>query len=122
MDREGAATLEKKPRNARTSEQSLRASSRAGFGLGKTLETFDFDRLPTLDRAYIDDLTTGRISISAKWGDAFPENRVLGAATLDRLRQGACRLVIEGESSRKPKPMPENSENVVAKSNKKTHS
>jgi hypothetical protein len=33
---------------------------RAGFGLGKTLETFDFDRLPKLNRAHIHDLATGR--------------------------------------------------------------
>lgn len=33
---------------------------RAGFGLGKTLETFNFDRLPKLNRAHIHDLATGR--------------------------------------------------------------
>jgi DNA replication protein DnaC len=44
-----------------------------------------------------------------EWGDAFPDNRILGAATLDRLRHGAYRIVIEGESFRKPKPMPGNS-------------
>ena len=58
----------------------------------------------------------------SEWGDAFPDNRILGAATLDRLRHGAYRVVIEGESFRKPKPMPENSENAVAKSGKKPHS
>uniref|UniRef100_UPI0038B8E1A9 ATP-binding protein n=1 Tax=Paraburkholderia nemoris TaxID=2793076 RepID=UPI0038B8E1A9 len=58
----------------------------------------------------------------SEWGDAFPDNRVLGAATLDRLRHGAYRIVIEGESFRKPKPMPENGENAVAKSSKKPHS
>jgi hypothetical protein len=57
----------------------------------------------------------------SEWGDAFPDNRILGAATLDRLRHGAYRVVIEGESFRKPKPMPENSENAVAKSGKNTH-
>ncbi|NRO99610.1 ATP-binding protein, partial [Paraburkholderia sp. NMBU_R16] len=58
----------------------------------------------------------------SEWGDAFPDNRILGAATLDRLRHGAYRIVIEGESYRTPKPMPENGENTVAKSGKKTHS
>ncbi|CAE6855921.1 ATP-binding protein [Paraburkholderia domus] len=57
-----------------------------------------------------------------EWGDAFPDNRVLGAATLDPLRHGAYRIVFEGESFRKPKPMPENGENAVAKSSKKPHS
>ncbi len=33
---------------------------RAGFALGKTLESFDFDRLPKLNRAHINDLATGR--------------------------------------------------------------
>ena len=57
-----------------------------------------------------------------EWGDAFPDNRVLGAATLDRLRHGCYRIVLEGESFRKPRPMPENGENVIAKSGKKPHS
>ncbi len=35
----------------------------------------------------------------AEWGDAFP-NRLLGAATLDRLRHGAYRVVLDGESYR----------------------
>ena len=34
--------------------------ARAGFALGKTLETFDFDRLPKLNRAHVHDLATGR--------------------------------------------------------------
>ncbi len=35
----------------------------------------------------------------SEWGDAFPGYRILGAATLDRLRHGgAYRVVIEGES------------------------
>lgn len=40
-----------------------------------------------------------------EWGDAFT-NRLLGAATLDRLRDGAFRVVLDGESYRKPRPMP----------------
>src|SRR6202171_6430828 len=34
--------------------------ARAGFAMGKTLETFDFDRLPNLNRTHIHDLDTGR--------------------------------------------------------------
>ena len=41
----------------------------------------------------------------AEWGDAFP-NRLLGAATLDRLRHNAYRLTLEGDSYRTPKPLP----------------
>lgn len=33
---------------------------RAGFAMGKTLETFDFDRLSTLNRSHVHDLATGR--------------------------------------------------------------
>lgn len=40
-----------------------------------------------------------------EWGDAFPANKMLGAATLDRLRHGAYRLVLDGESYRSPKPL-----------------
>jgi DNA replication protein DnaC len=41
-----------------------------------------------------------------EWGDAFA-NRLLGAATLDRLRDGAYRIVLDGESHRRPRPLPE---------------
>jgi DNA replication protein DnaC len=41
-----------------------------------------------------------------EWSDAFP-NRLLGAATLDRLRHNAYRLILEGQSYRAPKPLPE---------------
>ncbi|MFP3606866.1 ATP-binding protein [Paraburkholderia sp. SIMBA_053] len=34
--------------------------ARAGFWLGKTLEIFDFHRLPKLNRAHVHDLATGR--------------------------------------------------------------
>lgn len=39
-----------------------------------------------------------------EWGEAFP-NRLLGAATLDRLRHGAYRVVLDGESYRSPRPL-----------------
>ena len=201
--------------------------ARAGFAMGKTLETFDFDRLPTLNRTHIHDLATGRYidekvavliagptgtgkshlaqalghcaarqgrdvvfltqtkllnSLQAaratgtyerklkqlagvpvlivddfalkplrspqdedfhdliadryeraatiltsnldfsEWGDAFAGNRILGAATLDRLRHGAYRIVLDGDSFRTPKPMPESEQNRLAKTGKKTHS
>lgn len=35
-----------------------------------------------------------------EWGDAFP-NKLLGSATLDRLRHNAYRLILEGESYRR---------------------
>lgn len=41
-----------------------------------------------------------------EWGAAFP-NQVLGAAAVDRLRDQAHRVIIKGESYRRPKAIPE---------------
>lgn len=41
-----------------------------------------------------------------EWGAAFP-NKLMGAATLDRLVDGAYRIVLNGETRRKPRPLPE---------------
>jgi DNA replication protein DnaC len=41
-----------------------------------------------------------------EWGAAFP-NKLMGAATLDRLRDGAYRIVLDGETRRKPRPFPD---------------
>ena len=41
-----------------------------------------------------------------EWDAAFP-NKLMGAATLDRLRDGAYRIVLDGETRRKPRPMPQ---------------
>jgi DNA replication protein DnaC len=213
---------------ARRDQKKLRTRlARTGFAMGKTLETFDFDRLPNLNRTHIHDLATGRYidekvailiagptgtgkshlaqalgncaarqgrdvvfatqtrllnSLQAaratgtyerklkqlagvpvlivddfalkplrspqdedfhdliaeryesaatiltsnldfsEWGDAFAGNRILGAATLDRLRHGAYRIVLDGDSFRTPRPMPEPDQTRLAKSAKKTHS
>ena len=45
-----------------------------------------------------------------EWIDAFP-NRILGEATIDRLRHGAYTVVLEGKSYRSPRPIPESSKN-----------
>jgi DNA replication protein DnaC len=41
-----------------------------------------------------------------EWGAAFP-NKLMGAATLDRLRDGAYRIVLDGETRRKFRRFPE---------------
>lgn len=41
----------------------------------------------------------------AECADAFAANRMLGATTLDRLRHGAYRVILDGESCRTPKPL-----------------
>lgn len=43
-------------------------------------------------------LITSNLDFS-EWGDAFP-NRLLAAATLDRLRHNAYRIVLDGDSFR----------------------
>jgi DNA replication protein DnaC len=53
-----------------------------------------------------------------EWGEAFP-NRLLGAATLDRLRHRAYRVVLDGDSYRAPRPFPEKSQNALAKGGEK---
>ena len=63
-------------------------------------------------------IVTSNLDFS-EWGDAFP-NRLLGAATLDRLRHGAYRLTLEGESYRSPRPMPEPRNPTVATGAKTT--
>lgn len=42
----------------------------------------------------------------SEWGEAFP-NKLLGAATLDRLLHGAYRVVLDGKSYRRPRPLPD---------------
>lgn len=49
-----------------------------------------------------------------EWGAAFP-NKLLGAATLDRLRDGAYRVVLDGESHRKPRPLPDEQKTALVK-------
>ncbi|MDB5842243.1 MAG: putative transposase-related ATP-binding protein [Herminiimonas sp.] len=57
-----------------------------------------------------------------EWGEAFPGNKMIGAATLDRLRHGAHKIILDGESYRSLKPGAEKAKPVVAKSGKITHS
>jgi DNA replication protein DnaC len=54
-----------------------------------------------------------------EWTDAFPANRMLGAATVDRLRHGAYRIVLDGQSYRTPRPASDTPKTAVAKGPKK---
>lgn len=62
-------------------------------------------------------IVTSNLDFS-EWGDAFP-NRLLGAATLDRLRHAAYRVILDGESYRKPKPLPETPKKTLGKEDEK---
>ncbi len=57
-----------------------------------------------------------------EWDQAFPANRLLAAATLDRLRHNAYCLVLEGISYRAPKLPPATDKTKVANTAKTTHS
>jgi DNA replication protein DnaC len=50
----------------------------------------------------------------AEWDQAFPANRLLASATLDRLRHNAYCLVLDGESFRSPRLAPTTSRAKVA--------
>lgn len=41
-----------------------------------------------------------------EWDQAFPVNKLLASATLDRLRHNAYCMVLDGQSYRAPKPAP----------------
>lgn len=57
-----------------------------------------------------------------EWGEAFPANKMIGAATLDRLRHGAYKIILDGDSYRGLKSATEKSKSTVAKGGKITHS
>ena len=57
-----------------------------------------------------------------EWDQAFPANRLLASATLDRLRHNAYCLVLDGASYRAPKLSPAATRPAVAKGSKSTHS
>lgn len=54
-----------------------------------------------------------------EWGEAFP-NRILGAATLDRLRHAAYRVVLDGQSFRTPRPVSDAPKKPLGKQAKKS--
>jgi DNA replication protein DnaC len=58
----------------------------------------------------------------AEWDQAFPANRLLASATLDRLRHNAYCLVLDGQSYRAPKLGPTTAKSKVANASKSTHS
>ena len=57
-----------------------------------------------------------------EWDQAFPANRLLASATLDRLCHNAYCLVLEGMSYRAPKLPPATTKTKVANASKSTHS
>jgi len=74
------------------------------FGLKPMRSPHDEDFHNLIDERYENSATIVTSNLDfGEWGDAFP-NQLLGAATLDRLRHGAYRLILDGESYRTPRP------------------
>jgi len=92
------------------------------FGLKPLRSPHDEDLYDLIGERYErgSTIVTSNLDFS-EWGEAFP-NRLLGAATLDRLRHGAYRVVLDGESYRTPRPMPKASKSTVADKAKKAQS
>ena len=61
-------------------------------------------------------IITSNLDLS-EWRDAFP-NKLLGAATIDRIRHGAYCVVLEGKSYRTTKPLPKPQKKEVEKTEK----
>jgi DNA replication protein DnaC len=57
-----------------------------------------------------------------EWDQAFPANRLIASATLDRLRHNAYCLVLDGQSYRAPKLPPPATKSKVANTSKTAHS
>ncbi len=75
------------------------------FGLKpfKTSQEEDFHDLIAERYERASTIITSNLDFT-EWGDAFT-NKLLGAATLDRLRHGAYRVILDGDSFRGPKPL-----------------
>ena len=73
------------------------------FGLKPLKSPADEDFHDLIAERYerVTTLVTSNLDFT-EWGDAFP-NKLLGAATLDRLRHGAYRLTLDGKSYRSPR-------------------
>ena len=62
-------------------------------------------------------LVTSNLDVD-EWANAFP-NKILGEATIDRLRHGAHKIVLDGASYRAPRPTENAPQTTVAKKPKK---
>jgi DNA replication protein DnaC len=91
------------------------------FGLKPLKGTQDEDFHDVITERYErkSTIVTSNLDIP-EWTDAFP-NRILGAATIDRLRHGAYKVVLEGQSFRSPRPEShyKNTQKTAQKASKK---
>jgi len=61
-------------------------------------------------------IITSNLDLS-EWGDAFP-NKLLGAASIDRIRHGAYSVILDGKSFRSEKAQPNSPKSTIAKGGK----
>jgi len=56
-----------------------------------------------------------------EWDQAFPSNRLLASATLDRLRHNAYCLILDGQSYRSPRQLPPSARKRLASNPETVH-
>lgn len=88
------------------------------FGLKPLRPTQDEDLHDVVSERYerTSTIVTSNLDFN-EWGQAFP-NKLLGAATIDRLRHGAYKVVLDGISFRSPRDSPENLKKTLSKNSK----
>lgn len=72
-----------------------------------------YEQLPTIVTSNLD---------FSEWDQAFPNNRLLASATVDRLRHNAYCIELEGPSGRNPKVAPPSIKPRLANTQKSAHS
>jgi DNA replication protein DnaC len=66
-------------------------------------------------------IVTSNLDFS-EWDQAFPNNRLLASATVDRLRHNAYCIELDGQSGRSPKVAPNPTKSRLANNSKSDHS
>ncbi len=91
------------------------------FGLKPLRAPFDEDLHDLISERYerASTIVTSNLDFS-EWDQAFAVNRLLGSATLDRLRHNAYCLELDGQSYRAPKLLPKISQTAVIKKEAKS--
>jgi DNA replication protein DnaC len=93
------------------------------FGLKPLRPPADEDIHDLIGERYeqVSTIVTSNLDFS-EWDEAFPNNRLLASATVDRLRHNAYCIELEGPSGRNPKVPPPTAKSKVANGPKTAHS
>jgi DNA replication protein DnaC len=92
----------------------LRATLLDDFGLKPLRPPADEDLHELIAERYesASTIVTSNLDLT-EWDQAFPSNRLLASATLDRLRHNAYCLVLDGDSYRNPRRIPQHHPNLA---------